>query len=40
MIDDNLKKMSAVASLSVSKKVLEAQVFILQGIKLLSKKNK
>ena len=37
IIEDNLKKMSAMATLSVSKKILEAQIFVLQGIKLLSK---
>jgi primosomal protein N' len=35
IIDDNLKKLSAMASLTVSKKILEAQIFVLQGVKLL-----
>lgn len=40
IIENNLKKMSAMASLSVSKKVLEAQIFVLQGVKLLTKDRK
>ena len=40
LIDNNLKKMSTMASLTVSKKVLIAQIFVLQGIKLLSKSRK
>lgn len=40
IIENNLKKMSAMASLSVSKKVLEAQIFVLQGVKLLTQNKK
>lgn len=40
LVDNNLKKMSAIASLAATKKVLEAQIFIAEGIKLLNKKNK
>lgn len=40
IINNNLKKLSAMASLTVSKKVLEAQIFVLEGIKLLSNDNK
>jgi hypothetical protein len=35
IIDDNLKKLSAIASLTASKKILEAQIFVLQGVKIL-----
>ena len=36
IVDDNLKKMSAIVSLSVTKKFLEAQIFVTQGLKLLA----
>lgn len=40
IFDANLKKLSAMATLTVSKKILETQIFVLQGVKLLSKKKK
>lgn len=40
LVDNNLKKMSAIASIAATKKVLETQIFIAQGIRLLSKNKK
>ena len=40
IIDNNLKKISAIASLALSKKLIETEIFILQGVKLLNKRKK
>ncbi len=40
IIDNNIKKAALLTSLSVSKKILEGQIFVLEGVKLFNKLKK
>ncbi|MEM7756550.1 MAG: hypothetical protein AAF298_00260 [Cyanobacteria bacterium P01_A01_bin.40] len=40
IVDNSLKKLSAIASLALSKKLIETEIFILQGVRLLNKRKK
>lgn len=40
VVEDNLKKVSAIVSLSIAKKALEAQIFVMEGFKILNKNYK